>query len=348
MFVGNGFIEDVPELIQATCPAVFYAVICDENVAGSYGAPLSEALAISNRARLFTFPAGEAHKTRETWAGLTDAMVEAGVGRDGAIVAVGGGVSGDLGGFVAATYLRGIPYVQVPTSLLAMVDSSVGGKTGVDTDQGKNLVGAFHQPASVFADVQTLLELPDQHLRAGLAEAVKHGVIADQDYFHTIEEDSDRLLRREEDALVRLVARSIEIKSAVVQDDEKEAGKRSVLNFGHTIGHAIEAQSDFALLHGHAVAIGMVKEAELGVHLGITAPDVPDHLSRSLGKLGLPTEMPGGFEIQGLLDIIRRDKKNRSSEIHLSLPTELGIFRTAPDGTWTRSVSEDAIKLVLS
>src|SRR6185312_7677005 len=212
--------------------------------------------------QLFEFPAGEWNKTRETWARLSDRLLEHQFGRDSAVIALGGGVVGDVAGFVAATYLRGIPYVQVPTSLLAMIDSSIGGKTGVDVTAGKNLIGAFHQPRLVVADLDVLSSLPRSQLAAGIAEAVKHGVIADAEYFAFLEATPDAILRGDAAAVERLVTRSIEIKAAVVAEDEREMGRRAILNFGHTVGHAIEATVKYDMLHGEAVAIGMAYEAE--------------------------------------------------------------------------------------
>ena len=208
-------------------------------------------------------PAGRASKTREQWARLTDALLEQGFGRDSGIVALGGGVAGDLAGFVAATYMRGLPYVQVPTTLLAMLDASVGGKTGVDTPQGKNLIGAFHPPAAVIADPLVLGTLPERDFRGGMAEAVKHGLIADAAYFAWMERNADALLRRDQAALTRLVRRSVEIKAEVVSGDEREAGRRAILNAGHTVAHALEHATAYALPHGEAVALGLVAECAL-------------------------------------------------------------------------------------
>ena len=188
-----------------------------------------------------TFPAGEDSKNRKEWARITDLLLDRAVGRDGGIIALGGGVAGDLAGFVAATYLRGIPFLQAPTSLLAMVDASVGGKTGVDTRHGKNLVGAFHPPVAVVADPRVLRTLPDRDYRGGLAEAVKHGLIADRGYFEWMEREADAVLRRDETTLTQLVQRSVEIKAAVVSADEREAGRRAILNAGHTVRTCVGA-----------------------------------------------------------------------------------------------------------
>ncbi|MGH7606519.1 MAG: 3-dehydroquinate synthase family protein, partial [Gemmatimonadales bacterium] len=223
ILIAPGLLDRIPELLARHCPAAAYAVISDARVAQLYGATLLAILrAAAVPAELFTFPAGEAHKTRETWADLSDRMLAARFGRDCAVIALGGGVAGDVAGFVAATYLRGVPWVQVPTSLVAMVDASIGGKTGVDVAAGKNLVGAFHQPRLVAADLATLATLPAAHLATGLAEAVKHGVVADGEYFSFLEREARAILDREGPALERLVRRSVEIKAAVVADDERE------------------------------------------------------------------------------------------------------------------------------
>jgi 3-dehydroquinate synthase len=273
-----------------------------------------------------TFPAGEASKTRDTWARLTDALLERGFGRDSGIVALGGGVAGDLAGFVAATYLRGVPYVQVPTTLLAMLDASVGGKTGVDTPQGKNLIGAFHPPVLVLSDPATLATLPDREYRAGMAEAVKHGLIADREYFGWMEREVPRLLAREPAALEHLVRRSVEIKAEVVSGDEREAGRRAILNAGHTVAHAIERATAYGEPHGEAVAIGLVAECELAARLGRAAPAVGVRVAGLLQRLGLPTRLATPVAGDALLRAMASDKKNRAARIRFALPSELGAM----------------------
>src|SRR5688572_11019243 len=240
VLVKHGALASVADVARAATRANRYAVITDSNVVRVHAERVVQVLG-SVGTRTFTVPAGEASKTRESWARLTDELLEAGFGRDSAIIAVGGGVVGDLAGFVAATFMRGIKYVQVPTSLIAMIDASVGGKTAVDTPRGKNLVGAFHQPAAVVADPAVLATLPAAHFRAGLAEAVKHGVIADAMYLARTVSEVPSLLdstARHPDAMEALIARSVEIKAEIVRRDEREHGLRQVLNFGHTIGHA--------------------------------------------------------------------------------------------------------------
>ena len=238
--VGRGLLADLPRLLAERCPAHVYAIISDSRVAALYGPRvLGLCRDAGLAAQLFTFPNGEWNKTRESWAEITDAMLTSRVGRDGAIVALGGGVTGDLAGFVAATYLRGVPFVQAPTTLLAMIDASIGGKTGVDVPLGKNLVGAFHQPRFVLADVETLSTLPKPHVAAGMAEAVKHAVVADAAYLDALLADAGAIRARDLDALERVVDRSVAIKEEVVAADPLEAGRRQILNFGPTVAHAL-------------------------------------------------------------------------------------------------------------
>src|SRR5213593_2640865 len=256
--IGRGLLADLPALVKAACPASRYVVITDSHVAKLYGKQVMARFYDAKlQVELLEFPAGEWNKTRETWALLSDRMLAAQIGRDSAVIALGGGVVGDVAGFVAATYLRGIPCVQVPTTLLAMIDSSIGGKTGVDVPAGKNLLGAFHQPRLVVADLDALGSLAPAQLAAGMAEAVKHGVIADREYFAFLERECPTVAKQAAppDVVERLVRRSVEIKAEVVAADEREAGRRAILNFGHTVGHAIEATAKFDVLHGEAVAI---------------------------------------------------------------------------------------------
>jgi len=300
------------------------------------------------RATLFTFPAGEWNKTRQTWTELTDALLAARVGRDGAVVALGGGVAGDLAGFVAATYLRGIPYVQAPTTLLAMIDASIGGKTGVDVPAGKNLVGAFHQPRCVVADIETLATLPKLHVAAGMAEAVKHAVIADAAYLEALLADSAAIRTRDLDALERVVARGVAIKEEVVAADPLEGGRRQVLNFGHTIGHAIEARSGYDLLHGEAVAIGMAAEALLAEASGVAESGLAAGVRRALEAFDLPVTIPDDLVIDDLIETMRGDKKSREGTVRFALPSRIGAMHRRADGAWTVDVGEDNILQALA
>lgn len=342
ILVGEGLLRRLPGLLAAACPAHRYVVISDDRVAGLYGGGVEEALREAGaRVDTLTFPAGEAHKTRESWAILSDAMLAADVGRDGAVLALGGGVTGDLAGFVAATYMRGLPLVQLPTSLLAMIDSSVGGKTGVDTPAGKNLIGAFLQPALVVADTAVLGTLPAAELRAGLVEAVKHGAIADATYFHRIAEGLPAILALHPSEIGPLIVRSVEIKAGVVARDEKEGGPRKMLNFGHTVGHAVEALSGYRLLHGEAIAVGMVVEAAIGEALGITRPGTAGALRDVLLRLEMPVAPPPDMDPEAVVAATRSDKKARQGRVEYSLIDEIGRAHAA-GGRWSVAV-EDAV-----
>jgi 3-dehydroquinate synthase len=292
-----------------------------------------------------TFPAGEASKTREQWARLTDALLADGLGRDSGIIALGGGVAGDLAGFVAATYMRGLPYLQVPTSLLAMLDASVGGKTGVDTPEGKNLIGAFHPPAAVVADPRALATLPERDFRGGMAEAVKHGLIADADYFTWMEREAEALLRRDETALTHLVRRSVEIKADVVSGDEREAGRRAILNAGHTVAHALERASDYRVPHGEAVALGLVAECALAETLGVAPGGVGEKVAGLLTRLGLPVRLAHGPSPDRVVAAMASDKKNRAARVRFALPSALG--QVDPRTGWTQEAPEAAVRSAL-
>jgi len=347
ILIGRGLLASLPARLKAACPASRYAVITDSHVAKLYGETLvTRCHDATLHVELFEFPAGEWNKTRETWATLSDRMLAARFGRDCAVVALGGGVVGDLAGFVAATYLRGIPCVQVPTTLLAMIDSSIGGKTGVDVPAGKNLLGAFHQPRLVVADLDVLGSLPPAQLAAGMAEAVKHGVIADRQYFDALEQEHGAVTAREAGALERVVRRSVEIKAEVVAADARDAGRRAILNFGHTVGHAIEATAQFATLHGEAVAIGMAYEARLAEALGIAEAGTANRVQRLLERYNLPLDLPESATVDALVAAMQLDKKARESAVRFALPQAIG--RMHADGkSWTVAASEDVVREVL-
>ena len=325
VWIGPDALADLPRLLELRAPAARYALIADDNTGRLYGEAVRQRLDEAGfSADLLVFPAGESSKTRESWAALSDRMLEQRYGRDSAVLALGGGVVGDLAGFVAATYMRGLPLVQLPTTLLAMIDSSVGGKTGVDTPAGKNLIGSFHQPRFVVADTDTLRTLPPRELSSGLAEAVKHGAIADSTYFNWISDSADAVLALEPAAAVHLIRRSVEIKAGVVGADERESGLRKILNFGHTIGHAIEALSGYELLHGEAIAIGMIAEARLGEALGVTAEGTSERVRDALRRFGLPTVVPPEFATAEILAFTRLDKKARAGAVEYSLLERIG------------------------
>jgi 3-dehydroquinate synthase len=349
VLVGLGLFTNIASILSRFCPAHRYAVVTDDHVAELYAVRLSRMLhGAGYRTDVFAFTSGEEQKNRETWALVSDAMLEAGCGRDTALVAFGGGVPGDLGGFVAATYMRGLPFVQVPTSLLAMIDASVGGKTGVDTPAGKNLVGAFHQPHCVVIDPELLQTLPEAHLRAGLAEAVKHGAIADAEYLQWIEQNAESLLAGDPQALARLIVRSVEIKAEIVARDEKESGPRKLLNFGHTIAHAVEAVSGYAMLHGEAVAVGMVEEARIGEKAGVTVTGTAARLRKLLTRLGLPTSLPIGYAADEVVGWTRTDKKARNGRVEYALIQDIGTPLMGKEGRWGHAVADETVAEVLA
>lgn len=346
VLIQEGLRHRLPELLAVHAPAYRYAVVCDTNVEPLYG---TEAVNACRRAGLvadlFSFPAGEANKTRQQWSNLTDRLLDAGLGRDAAVVAVGGGVTGDLAGFVAATFMRGIPVVQVPTSLLAMIDASVGGKTGVDVGPGKNLVGAFHAPRMVVVDPETVATLPERERAEGLAEAVKHGAIADAEYFESLARENRVLLAGDPDATGRAVARSVEIKARVVSEDERESGLRQILNFGHTYGHALEAACGYGVGHGTAIAAGMVLEARLGERAGVTETGAARRLEDVLRAFGLGAlpHIPEGTA--AVIPRLARDKKAREGAVRFVLLERIGSV--ARDPKWSRPLPERLVAAVL-
>jgi 3-dehydroquinate synthase len=272
-------------------------------------------------------PDGEAHKTLATMQSILDRLVETRANRDTTVVALGGGVVGDIAGFAAACYMRGVDFVQVPTTLLAQVDSSVGGKTGVNHEQGKNLIGAFHQPRIVLIDTDTLATLPDRELRAGLAEVIKYGAICDADFFDWLENNMTRLLARDSDALAYAIGRSCELKAEVVAEDEREAGRRAILNFGHTFGHAIERCQGFGdWLHGEAVAAGMIMAAQLS---GLESGDT-ERLRALVAAAGLPVAPPD-IAAADWMAAMGMDKKVQGKKLRFVLLDGIGASRVTAD-----------------
>ncbi|MDK2972001.1 MAG: 3-dehydroquinate synthase [Candidatus Sumerlaeota bacterium] len=283
-------------------------------------------------------PSGEKSKNTETMVDFWNAMAEAEFTRDSGIVALGGGVVGDLAGFAAASFLRGIAFVQIPTTLLAMVDSSVGGKTGINLEAGKNLVGAFWQPRLVVADIDCLKTLPEPERNSGMAEVIKYGVIRDAGFFEFLEESMESVFDPAESAnLRRMIKRSVEIKAEVVGADEREGGLRRILNFGHTIGHAIEAEGEYGTLrHGEAISIGMVAASRLALLRGESdgwTDKEHERLVRLFEKANLPTRLQEGYTVEGLIDRTRVDKKAKNGKVRYILPVRMGEVETVRDVT---------------
>ncbi len=304
-------------------------MISDSNVAPLYGERVVAALHRGGcDVRQAVIPAGEEYKSLQTLESLYEACVNAGLSRDGLIIALGGGVTGDIAGLTAATYMRGIPWIQIPTTLLAQVDASVGGKVAVNLKQGKNLVGAFYQPQAVIADTDVLCSLPKRELLSGLAEVIKHGVMAEERLFRFVEEHLADILHRDPDALGHCVYRSCVIKGAVVESDEKETGLREILNFGHTAAHALESITGYTeYTHGEAVAIGMVTAGRLSYMAGGWSDSDVERLIELLRRAGLPVSAPH-VSIDELLQVAAHDKKVRAGQIRMVLSQRFGSAQT--------------------
>jgi 3-dehydroquinate synthase len=303
-------------------------------VADSNTRPIAERLAAQLGGRdVLTVPSGEPSKSLDRFGELCTRLAELETDRKTPLVAVGGGVVGDLAGFAAAAYNRGLPLVMVPTSLLAMVDSSVGGKVGINLPQGKNLVGAFHQPAAVWIDNEFLATLPEREYRSGLAEVVKYGVILDAEFFTWLEANAAATLRRDPAALTHLIARSCRLKADVVEKDEREeTGRRIVLNYGHTFAHAFESVGGYgAWLHGEAVSAGMVYACRLAERRGLVPADLTARQIALLKRFELPTSRLTEWDVDALLAVMRRDKKNVAGRLRFILPVRLGEVRAVDD-----------------
>lgn len=337
--VASGGLDQLGEHCRRAAPAHAYALISDSRVAEHYAERALDSLrATGARAALFTFPAGEWNKSRDTWAELSDQLLDAGFGRDSVVVALGGGVTGDLAGFVAASFMRGVPVIQVPTTVLAMVDSSVGGKTGVDTRSAKNSIGHFHHPSLVLVDPRLLSTLAPFQRNAGLAESVKMAAMRDARLFEWLEQHAEALVAGDAAALATLIERSVALKAEVVAEDPSESGVRAILNFGHTAGHALEALSDFSLLHGEAVAQGARLEARLGEATGLTEPGTADRLEALLRRCDLPEEYDPDLTGRRILEAARVDKKAREGMLRWSLPARIGESARGPAGAWTHEI----------
>ena len=346
--VGRSVLELAAADIVHSFPHSFKVVVSDARVGRLHGRQFVRLLARRGvRATLLTFPSGERFKTRETKARLEDRLLHLGAGRDTVVMAFGGGVTGDLAGFVAATWHRGVPVVSIPTSLLSMVDAALGGKTGVDLPGGKNLVGAFHQPVSLWADVGVLRTLPARAYRAGLAEAVKTAVALDAALFRWLEVAIAPLLRRDERSVGRLVARCLTLKGRVVITDERDAGRRAVLNFGHTVAHAIEAATDYRVAHGEAVSIGVVAEARLAERMTGLPRAEADRIEALLTAFGLPVQPPRGLDPRRLAVAFRRDKKTRAGVARCVLPERIGRMPDGPDPSFPVDATRDLLPLLV-
>jgi len=343
--IGDGALARLPDLLPEDRHGV--VVISEERVWPLWGEAVMTLLRDREQGLgHYLFPPGERHKSRETKAALEDRLVSDAWGRDVVLIALGGGVVTDVVGFLAATYLRGVRYLSVPTTLVAMVDAALGGKTGVNTKAGKNLVGAFHQPEAVVADLHTLTTLPDAELDYGLAETVKHAALADEALLDRLVTDATALRARDTEALCDIVARSVAVKLQLVAADEQDHGSRQALNFGHTVGHALERASDYRVGHGHAVAVGMCVESDAAVGAGLMAPSVRDRIVGVIEALGLPDRLPADLSSEALSAALVLDKKNRRGEVRYAFPGAPGQVATF-GGRYTTTLPDDAVRRAL-
>jgi len=329
--VGPGLLSRAGSWLRQICPSPKAAVVTDSNVGPLHGQTLSESLASAGfETTLAVIPAGECNKNLAHVLPVYDALLAAKMERNTPLLALGGGVVGDMAGFVAATILRGVPLVQIPTSLLAMVDASIGGKTGVDHALGKNLIGAFHQPIAVLIDPQTLRSLPPREFGSGLAECVKHELIRDAAGFAALERQMDHVKALEMDAVAELIAHNVAIKARVVEADPLEKGERAHLNFGHTFGHAIESVSGYSYSHGEAISLGMTAAAYVSCKLGLIDQTSRRRILALLDRAGLPTTGLK-LDVQQVLDAMHFDKKVRHGRIRLVLLARMGAATIRDD-----------------
>ena len=326
--IGSGVLDTVGARLAEARIGRRWAIITDDVVGPLSGGRVAESLGAAGiDCELFTFAHGEASKHLATIERLASDLAERGFDRGDAILALGGGVAGDMAGFLASIYLRGISFVQVPTSLLAQVDSSVGGKTGVDLAQGKNLVGTFYQPRAVFIDTDVLRTLPGEEFRGGMAEVIKYGASIDADFFAFLERERPAIEALDPAAIVPMIRRCCELKASVVERDEREGGLRRILNFGHTIGHAVEAASGYHLIHGLAVAIGMRAVAELALRSGVAGPEVAAAITTLLEAYKLPTVIPADLDRARIRRYLQADKKSIGGRVFFVLPEAIGRVR---------------------
>ncbi len=326
IFIGRGIIDRMGLLMAKNNWASRYVLVTDSRVAELHGDRVLATLRGMNLAvDMIQFPAGEASKTVRTCLDLVERLLALGADRKSALIALGGGVVGDLTGLAASLFMRGIPYLQAPTTLLAQVDSAIGGKTGVNLPMAKNMLGTFYQPRGVFIDLAFLDTLPEREFANGLAEIVKYGVIEDPELLKHLADEAEAIRGRDGAILERLVARSCRIKKGIVELDETEKGLRRILNFGHTMGHAVEAATDYGMAHGEAVAVGMVAAARISVALDHLSADEGERIEAVLRAVGLPVRIPGNVSAERLLDGLRMDKKKEGADVHFVLLKKIGI-----------------------
>jgi 3-dehydroquinate synthase len=327
--IGSDILDDIGDALKSFCLSPKIAIVSNPTVFPLYGERVSDSVKKAGFDLLTVIiPDGEEYKDLLWVQHIYDELLKHKLDRSSALIALGGGVIGDITGFAASTYMRGISYIQVPTTLLAQVDSSVGGKTGVNHQLGKNMIGTFWQPRLVWIDIETVRTLPERELLAGLAEIIKYGVIWDRELFDFLECNKDKILNLHIDALMHIIKRSCEIKAEVVSKDERESGLRAILNYGHTIGHAVETVTEYKrFLHGEAVAIGMCIEARLSQDIGLIDNNQVLRIKRLIDLYGLPSEMPMDINNNRIFSSMQLDKKAVAGELKFILPEKIGSVR---------------------
>jgi len=324
--IGEGILDRMILLIAKNHKAGHYVIVTDSNVDKIYGQTMLDALTQAGlKSSLIKIPAGESSKNIATVMDIAGKLLLAGAGRETLLIALGGGVVGDLTGFVASVFMRSVPYIQIPTTLVGQVDSAIGGKTAVDLPQGKNLLGTFYQPRAVFADLNFLGTLPDQEFNNGLAEIIKYGIIEDEKMFKFLEDNMDAVKSRDSDHLLKIIETCCRIKKSIVEIDEREQGLRRILNFGHTLGHALEALSDYALPHGEGVALGMIAAAKLSARMHYLSEDELTRVERVIAQAGLPTRISAALDSKAVIARLKMDKKKKGDVIHFVLIKKLGM-----------------------
>lgn len=326
ILIGSSILEGIGDKLKLFELSPRIAVVSNPTVFSLYGERVSESIKNAGfDLATVSIPDGEQYKNLETLKTIYDELLKFKLDRKSALIALGGGVVGDITGFAASTYMRGISYIQIPTTLLAQVDSSVGGKTGIDHELGKNMIGAFWQPSLVWIDVETLKTLPRRELLAGLAEVIKYGVIYDEELLTFLETEREKILNLDRDSLAYIIKRSCEIKAEVVSKDERESGLRAILNYGHTIGHAIETVTKYKrFLHGEAVAIGMHIEARLSMVLDLIDEAQVNRIKTIIDSYGLPSEIPSDVNASSIFLSMQLDKKAVAGELKFILPEKIG------------------------
>lgn len=344
IYIERDLLTQLPDLLKKFNIKSQSVLISNPKIFELYGESVIRCLQYADiKCRAIIIPDGEEYKDLFWAYHILTEMLRYGLDRKSFVFALGGGVIGDITGFAASLYMRGIPFIQIPTTLLSQVDSSVGGKTGVNHTLGKNMIGSFYQPKAVFIDTNTLNSLSEREFLCGLAEVIKYGVISNSAFFEYLENNIESILDRDSHKLAHIIKTSCEIKAKIVSEDERESGWRAILNYGHTIGHAIETETGYTTYkHGEAIAIGMVYEAKIAQRLGICSADDVKHISKLIDSYRLPTQLPSGLSIDRLITHIMIDKKNESGKVTIITPSKIGSV------TITKAVNIDDIKAVLN